>query len=421
MSFRSQKKQKLCISIIALVMTFSSVNALPAYAWGSQENVSQPSAHVFLVEQSLKMVMNDLSEADRQNPALMAVLNQFQTDLTQLKQGAVAPDFNEKVYAVYQDHFYDPYSKKNFTYYSDSLSSAVLDYVFPTAMYRSKDLTGSALQLWHEGRATDAVYEFGKAMHYFADICEPHHASNAIGGTLEPSTKHSAFESYADSIMTQYALTSAGASTDSGTYSNFSGQPYFSDYVNLLGDEAGKEAQRQYKEIFKPGNQGTWQATAEQSLTNAQKTIAQVIYQFARVAADPNSESNHATSAPLNLKVRVQTTSGSIINAYGTDNDVYFGVELKNGRMAEWKLDKPAYNDHENGDNDTYAVQMDRAAGSEVRRAWIRKQRGWEAGTAEDNWHLAEVEVTSADGQLQFLTPVNNWLKGNTDIELYNR
>ncbi len=415
------KKQRVCIGMIALGITFSSVGNLPTYAWGSQENIEQPSAHVFLVEQGLNMVMADLTEADRQNPELMAVLNQFQTDLNRLKAGAVAPDFSDKQYLLYQDHFYDPYTKKNFTNFNNSVSTTVLDYVFPTAMYRSKSYTGNALQLWNEGRTTEAVFEFGKAMHYFADMCEPHHASNAIGGTWESSTKHSAFENYADGVMTQYALSTTGGSTDSGSYSAYADQAYFSDFVNLLGDDSAKEAQRQYNEVFQAGNKGTWANTADLSLKNAQKSVAQVIYHFAKVASTPGNESNHATATPLQMNVRVKTTSGSLINAYGTDNDVYFGVELKNGRIAEWKLDKSGYNDHENGDNDTYAVQMDRAAGSEVRKAWIRKQRGWEAGTAEDNWHLAEVEVTSADGQLEFLAPVHNWLKGNVDIDIFQR
>lgn len=407
--------------MLTLCIAMLPSSSLPTYAWGSNEDISKQTAHTFIVEQGLKIVLSDLSEADRQNPALMAVLEQFQTEIDTLKRGAVAPDFGSKTYSVYQDHFYDPYTKQNFTSLSNSISTGVLDYVFPTAMYRSKEYTGNALQLWNAGDTTSAVFEFGKGMHYFADICEPHHASNAIGGTEEPSTKHSAFENYADTVVAEHAITTTGTDTTTGQYTNYTDQVYFSDFINTIGDAYGKDSQRLYYDVFRASDRNTWSATAKPALTNAQTAVAQVIYRFAKEVSNPDSVNNHNTSTTLSLDVRVKTSSGSVSNCYGTDNNVYFGVELKNGRTVEWALDKSGYNDHENGDNDTYTVTLEKAAGNDIHRAWIRKQRGWQAGTAEDNWHLAEVEINSNDGQLQLLKPINQWLKGNIDLELLNK
>lgn len=416
-------QSKKWLQSIALLTAFSTIIAplsvVESFAWNSSEDISKHTTHPLLVEQGLTILMNDLSESDRNNPEFMAVLTQIQLNMDQLKRGAVSPDFGDSNYTLYQDHFYDPFTEQNFTSLSNSMSTGILDFVYYTAMHRSKEYTGWALQQWKLGNYSNATYNFGKAMHFYSDICEPHHASNAIGGTHEPMTKHSGFEVYADTVFDQNRMNSLGGNTSSEVYALALSGTYYSDFIQSEGRANGKIAQNLYTGTFQSGNQATWYSTAEQSLKLNQKAVALAIFRFAKEVTNPASESMHASSGSVQLSVRVKTTSGSLSSCYGTDNDVFFGVELKNGRIQEWPLDLSSYNDHENGDNDTYQVTLNQASGADVRKAWIRKQRGWQASTAEDNWHLAEVEVNSNDNMLNFIKPVNNWIKGNTGVDLF--
>lgn len=409
---------KRFISGVLFVALLSQPFTATSYAWNSSANGAEKTTHPELVEQGYKILLNDLSERDKNSPEFMAVINDFGTYMADLRQGAIAPDYNDKLYTLYQDHFYDPKTRENFTSINSSLSTTVLDYVFFNAMHRSKDQVAVALNQYKRGMPKAAIYTFGKAMHYYSDVCQPHHASNAIGGTEEPSTKHSAFETFADQIMQNNKLQTLGATTDQPIYQNVLQPNYISDYIQMDGDQNGMFAQTVYQTTFSAKDASTWSASAKETLNLNQKAIAKMIYRFAKEITNPLSESTRIYDGSVNLTVRVKTSSGSITKCYGTDNDVFFGVELKSGKIEEWQLGTSGYNDFENGDNDEYVVCLKESNSSDIRKVWIRKQRGWEAESFEDNWHVAEVAVRSDDGQLNLLVPLNKWFIGNTKTDL---
>jgi len=408
------KKKLLCvIMIVAMITTqFSFV-----FAWSSDEDVNVQSTHTILVEQGLNVLFNDLSDVDKNDAEFMAVINKLRDNhMLKFKEGAIAPDFTAQEYMLFQDHFYDPYTKSNFTTRTD-LEIGVLDFVHDTAESRSREYVGWAVQYWEAGDYENAAYYLGMAMHFFTDISMPHHASNALGGTREPFTKHSTFESYIDGKKESFLITTTGAKTDSAKYTDVLQNDYIADFMRSEVDSRAKMGYAEYHNNFKADDTSTWDPVATSSMRNAQEGVARVVYRFAKEIVNPNSKCTNVYDSDITLDIRVKTKNGSITDTfYGTDNDVFFGVELTNGRLQEWKLDKSMYNDHENGCDDTYTVTLPKTAGNEIRKAYIRKQRGWEANTVEDNWYPEEIEVTSNDGKCHFYNRVDQWLNGNSGI-----
>ncbi|MCT4597386.1 MAG: zinc dependent phospholipase C family protein [Vallitalea sp.] len=404
-------KSKLLVMVIICVICISNSNA---YAWQSFEDISQESTHTLLVEQGLNILINDLSMEDKQNNELMNVLSEINHYMQQLKQGSVDPDFSKSNFSLYQDHFYDPTTNTNFTSKTD-LELGVLDYVYQHALYRSKEYVGWAIQYWMDGNHEKSIYNLGLAMHYFSDLCHPHHASNAIGGTRELFTKHSTFESYIEERKDSYSIQSLGGKTDSSYYIDALEKEYIADFIADECDARSLVSNNIYHNIFDPQDTDTWDESAMLSMKETQEGIARIFYRFAKELTSDQSLCIDTTDESVELSIRVATKDGSIFETYGTDNAVFFGVELSNGRLMEWELDKPFHNDHEKGDNDTYIVTLDKAKGNYIRKAYIRKERGWDTG-AEDNWYPLEVEVSSDDGLLQYTKPIDRWLIGNVDI-----
>ncbi len=108
------------------------------------------------------------------------------------------------------------------------------------------------------------------------------------------------------------------------------------------------------------------------------------------------------------LKVRIKTGSGTYP---GTDSDIY--LESYNGTTKEvWKsvlLDKPAYNDFEKNDNDTYIVPVTRYDHTTKKTEGIPldqlKFRMKNSGS--DEWYLYEMWVTPYNGNIQLTDTIH--------------
>lgn len=109
----------------------------------------------------------------------------------------------------------------------------------------------------------------------------------------------------------------------------------------------------------------------------------------------------------LTVTVKTGTESGA-----GTDDDIYFGIELKTGETKKWLLDKSGYNDFENGDKDEYYLYINnkKFTPDSVKRVWIeKKHRSLSSGEA---WYLDSFEV-DVNGNRACTKKVEKWLKGN--------
>ena len=114
----------------------------------------------------------------------------------------------------------------------------------------------------------------------------------------------------------------------------------------------------------------------------------------------------------LTAIIKTGTKSGA-----GTDDDIYFGIELKNGSEKQWKLDKDFYNDFENGDKDEYYLYINDVdfAPASVKRIWVEKKHiNYSLGEA---WYLENVTV-DVNGQTALDTDVNKWVKKDNSVYL---
>lgn len=98
----------------------------------------------------------------------------------------------------------------------------------------------------------------------------------------------------------------------------------------------------------------------------------------------------------------------------GTDDNIYFGMQLDNGKTVEYYLDKSGYNDFENGCNDTYSLQLNdpQFPASNIRKVWMRKST-----LLGDDWKFDSLTVTMKGKQVFYSAP-NVWMKGNTTYNL---
>lgn len=395
---------------IAALIPLLITQPAPVTAWDSQELADGESTHTMIVEQGFKILMNDLSTEDRNDAALMSVLNTINTYLYDLKNGSVEPDFGDQNHFLYQDHFYDPHTRTNFTIYHD-LDTGILDYQYFTAEMRTRQYMGEALYHWRAGDQQTAVYRFGLGLHYYSDMNQPHHAANAISGPIsEPHTQHSGFEGWVEDQVQNgaYRLTTMGVTTADRYYQDALVYTHPTEFANVAADRLTRISRSIYHDIFNIDDQSTWQTNVDISLPMAQQEVARLIYAFAKeLVANPTANTGSTT-----VNFRVKTKDGGLFDTYGTNNDVFAGVELYNGRMYEWKLDKSGVDDHEKGDNRTYSYSL-AAKGEEIKKVWLRKQRGWEAGSPEDNWTPEEFQVTTADGAVDYYKYLNFTIDGN--------
>lgn len=98
-------------------------------------------------------------------------------------------------------------------------------------------------------------------------------------------------------------------------------------------------------------------------------------------------------AAVSKLDITIKTSSNMWS---GTDDNVHFGLMLRNGEVLEYLMDKPGYNDFEMGDEDTYTFQLPRTvcyddiSAIQLRKDYIK---------ADDDWRMASMLVKdAADG-----------------------
>lgn len=102
------------------------------------------------------------------------------------------PDIDETDNSTFLGHFYNPDNEKNYLGSTSPTAKTRVGehYAKATARLRlnvnNPDVTGADFAY--------VLEELGRALHYIQDACEPHHASNQVGGV----TSHVEFEKYVD-------------------------------------------------------------------------------------------------------------------------------------------------------------------------------------------------------------------------------
>lgn len=401
---KNKNKNKTKYSVIAGALLCSMLPVSNAYAWDSNINPDVLDTHKMIAQQGVICVKNDskLSEDARFKDNLDLLMK----NLTSYKNGAVAPDFGtlgkDRDYSLYQDHFYDADSDKNFTSYFPYPSYEIKD----TAESQGRNYMSQAIAKWKEGKTNEKAYEeaaylLGKAMHYLADINEPHHAANVTAGIGSP---HMPFEKFAEENKDKYKIDSLGYTTSQGEYALNSNYKYFTDFVTSQSQKYGKTAKDLYSSHAKMSNSwADWDYALKESLTNSQKDVASLVYSFLKeVSTDKVFE---VPSQIGKFHVVISTADEKYS---GTDDSIFFGMELNNGKKVEFKCDV-AGDDFEQGYKTAYQFNIDDKEFklSEVKNVWVRKDK-----IVGDDWKAKGLEVY-IKGNKVLSKDINQWITGN--------
>lgn len=368
----------------------------PAYAWDSNEDVNIMDTHKSISVQAVKIIKNDMNT----DTSIMQNLAILEKNLNSYKKGAVAPDFGQtgvdKDYAQYQDHFFNPYTGKNFTYESWWYLAEKVD---DTAESQTRNYVAQAVGKWKDGNYAEASYLLGKATHYFTDLNEPHHASNLTA--LDPTSYHSQFEKYVETIKNKFLLDTIGE--DKSEYNAFSDK----NLADFLTNQSYKYAKLAYAlspKVVASSTWDDWNEASELSLKNAQRSTATVIYRFLKEV----TYGGQPITSPIG-KFHVVIKTSNETNA-GTDDYVYFGMELNNGMKKEFYCNLPG-NDFATGTVGSYEFEITDPSfdPAQVKNVWLRKA----AFNVRDDWKPETLDVYMQGNRVLNET-INQWLGNET-------
>lgn len=102
-------------------------------------------------------------------------------DIELLMEYSEKPDI-EDVGILFDCHFYDPYTQKNYHGGNSTAKTKFVEYY------------DKAVDKYEAGDAESAFKKLGKALHFIQDVNEPHHAANITA--VDEGSTHSEFEEY---------------------------------------------------------------------------------------------------------------------------------------------------------------------------------------------------------------------------------
>ena len=378
--------KKLCM--VCLVLSFILLHTAAGYAWDSVGSATQMDTHKLIAEQAVIILQGDLSSSE--DPDFINALQLLSDNLYDLKRGAVWPDFNPDGYTLYQDHFYDPDSGQNFTN----------GYIPDTAESQTRLFTAMALHKWRNGDHSGAAFDLGTAMHYFADLNEPHHAANQTGGE---GTAHTEFEQWVESVKYDYTVDSSGFPTSDPYYANtLTSHPYITDFLAATSNACATNAKNLAGQATIFSSWAEWEYVAGDTLGTAQRSMAQIFFRFLHETLDDTPYVPAGAIGKFHVVFKVADEYEA-----GTDDFVYFGMELTNGRTMEFECNVPG--------NDFYPdllwgyefnIPDASFSAADVSRVWIRKN---DATWLGDDLKLEYMDLY-IKGKNVLSEPINQWL-----------
>lgn len=202
--------------------------------------------HQYIIANVLKILANDVGNSiynDSTNSAL-------------LLEGTDWPDKHDMGF-IFNTHFYNPYTEKNFNAGSTTAKTKAMDYY------------DKAVTAYKSGDVTSAMQYLGRGSHFVSDSCETHHANNRTA----VDSNHSAYESYIDDNRTQFTI--PGSTFDDSVYQEALhlsvGQIVrdngYASY-ELISQATGNSSNRDYYD------------TAKATVCNAMMSNVQYFYKF---------------------------------------------------------------------------------------------------------------------------------------------
>lgn len=116
----------------------------------------------------------------------------------------------------------------------------------------------------------------------------------------------------------------------------------------------------------------------------------------------------------LNIRIRTKSNSAAFWSdsgTNGTDDDIFFYLQLKDGRSYRLLMDKPGVNDFEGGNNRVYVIELpEYVTYGEVQSVKVEKKN-----IVSDDWGPDFIEVYPDNGKMLLSkTYFDKYFKGNT-------
>lgn len=387
------KKLKITLSIATCVLSLGLL--VPnAYAWDSKESATEMDTHKLISVQALNMIENDMNTDTK----IMNNLEIVKSNIIDFKKGSIAPDFGkvgiDRDYKLYQDHFFDPDTEKNFT----ANKMYPLHEIPDNAESQLRNYFSRAVSTWKDGNYSESMYLLGKSLHYIEDLNQPHHALNWTGG---PCTAHTNFEKYAEGVKDEFKISTMGE--DKSEYNYMINEP-FVDFLTAQCFKYGRMSKSLQPLVSMKNSWEDWHKAAGIGIKNAQKATASVIYRFLHEVTYPKAFNSNTSIGKFHAIIKMSNDKYA-----GTNDNIYLGLKLKNGQTMEFKCDLPG-DDFEAGTTGCYQfiVTDSNIKVSDVSDVYVKKVK-YGAG---DDAKIATIEVYMK-GQRVVKDLSNKWLKGN--------
>lgn len=381
-----------------LVGTIFATMGCTSYAWDC--NKDGTGTHALIVTQAVNMIENDLS--NKEPVKVKSNLKILKRHLRDLQLGSTYPDYDPNAYDLYQDHFFDPDTKNNFTIDNSwYLGPAIYD----TAESQIRKFAIDAKNEWIKGNYKEATFLLGQGLHYLGDLNAPYHAANI---TAVDSTGHVKYETYVEKRKEKYAINSMNYKTDKGIYKESLENKNYHNWMNKTSVDYAKVSKKlYYSSSTMKHSTKDWDYSATKAMYNSQEYAAAYIYRFINEVSGTIVDDNN-TERLDEFNVIINTHDEKYA---GTNDYLYFGFETFNGEKYEWILDN-AGNDFEKGQKDNYILKLKDKSYvnfNNISKFWIKKS---DSLLNSDDWKVKNIKVISKS-KVILEKNINKIIKGN--------
>lgn len=256
--------EKKFISILSLTLIFFMLFVNITFAKDIERYASggPTHSHEVFCAQAIDILINDYG-VEKIKPILRGEATIVSsTDL---------PDEDENDYC-FTYHFFNPYTNKNYWPISSNIQST-------TALTKFNEHLNNAVKSYSTNKEY-ALKELGRAIHYFEDINEPHHAANLTAA----NSTHAFYEKYVDNRNDDFLVYH---STKYNDYKDMN----FHDYYNTVFINSAKFAYS-YKDVVNNPlmyfSDNGWHKAAQVTLDNLQENLAAIILRFYKEVGEIN-------------------------------------------------------------------------------------------------------------------------------------
>lgn len=331
---------------------------------------------------------------------MKAVLAFMESKIETLKQGSIDPDYGktgiDSDYALYQDHFFDPDTGKNFTSLPTYPSYEIKD----TAESQARNYFCRAIATYRDGNKEFAIRLLGRALHYFEDANEPHHASNITGGE---GTAHTKFERYAEGKKGEHLLEKV---RDMKLYNQFSEEAPV-EFISKMVYKHARMAKALKDKVMLNNSWADWDNAMEIAIKNAQEGVAIILFRFIKEIVNPTEVKMTNPLGKFHVVVKVAGEKNA-----GTDDLMHFGIRGKNKNTKEFTLDLPG-NDFEYNSTGNYQCTSMDIKPQDISSVYLRKDNTM----GIDNQVKIEYFEVYFHGVRVLRAEANKWLSSSSPLE----